>query len=145
MVEATKRNGHPVSVKGVLLVEGRVLLLRNERDEWELPGGRPEAGETWPQALVRELEEEAGIVVDVGQRVAEWRYEVLPGRFVWIAAFGLRSTSASAARVSAEHRELRFFDIDQLDGLLLHDGYRAAIDAWHAIERTAPPFSASSR
>ena len=30
----------PVSVKGVVVRANRVLLLRNERDEWELPGGR---------------------------------------------------------------------------------------------------------
>jgi hypothetical protein len=31
-----------VSVKGVIVRAGRVLLLKNERDEWELPGGRIE-------------------------------------------------------------------------------------------------------
>ena len=30
----------PVSIKGVLVEAGRVVLLENERDEWELPGGR---------------------------------------------------------------------------------------------------------
>lgn len=35
----------PVSVKGVVVRDGRVLLLRNERDEWELPGGKLELGE----------------------------------------------------------------------------------------------------
>jgi ADP-ribose pyrophosphatase YjhB (NUDIX family) len=35
----------PVSVKGVVVQGGKVLLLRNERDEWELPGGKLEVGE----------------------------------------------------------------------------------------------------
>jgi hypothetical protein len=30
----------PASIKGVLLVEGGVVLVKNPRDEWELPGGR---------------------------------------------------------------------------------------------------------
>jgi ADP-ribose pyrophosphatase YjhB (NUDIX family) len=34
----------PVSVKGVVLDEEKVILLENERGEWELPGGRLEAG-----------------------------------------------------------------------------------------------------
>jgi 8-oxo-dGTP pyrophosphatase MutT (NUDIX family) len=43
----------PVSVKGVVVRDGRVLLLRNERDEWELPGGKLDLGEepadcVWP-------------------------------------------------------------------------------------------------
>jgi hypothetical protein len=32
----------PVSVKGVAVQYGRVLLLENERAEWELPGGKLE-------------------------------------------------------------------------------------------------------
>ena len=34
-----------VSVKGVLLHGGRVLLLSNRRGEWDLPGGQPDPGE----------------------------------------------------------------------------------------------------
>jgi hypothetical protein len=30
----------PVSVKGVAVQDGKVLLLENERHEWELPGGK---------------------------------------------------------------------------------------------------------
>jgi hypothetical protein len=37
-VEAGRR--FPVSVKGVAVQAGKVLLLENERAEWELPGGR---------------------------------------------------------------------------------------------------------
>ena len=44
----------PISVKGVLLVDGKAVLLRNERGEWELPGGRMNPGETPPQTLERE-------------------------------------------------------------------------------------------
>ena len=35
----------PVSVKGVAVQSGRVLLLENERNEWELPGGKLELRE----------------------------------------------------------------------------------------------------
>lgn len=30
---------YPVSIKGVVFVGKRAVLLKNERDEWELPGG----------------------------------------------------------------------------------------------------------
>jgi hypothetical protein len=36
---------YPASVKGVVIRDERVLLLRNEREEWELPGGKLELGE----------------------------------------------------------------------------------------------------
>lgn len=51
---------------------GRILLTRRTegRDlagRWEFPGGKREPGETEPQALARELQEELGIHVEVGE------------------------------------------------------------------------------
>ena len=37
---------YPISIKGVLLLDGQVVLVQNDRNEWELPGGRLEIGET---------------------------------------------------------------------------------------------------
>jgi 8-oxo-dGTP pyrophosphatase MutT (NUDIX family) len=47
----------PVSVKGVVIYEQRVLLAFNERSEWELPGGRLEVGETPEACVAREIAE----------------------------------------------------------------------------------------
>ena len=52
---------------------GRLLLVlrRNEpsRGLWSLPGGRVEAGETADEAASREVLEETGLVVSVGQEL----------------------------------------------------------------------------
>ena len=45
---------------------GNVLLLRNERDEWELPGGKLELGEDPADCVVREIGEESGWQVTAG-------------------------------------------------------------------------------
>src|SRR5580693_2116640 len=71
-----------VSVKGVLIEDGSVVLLENERGEWELPGGRPEPGEDPATCLVREFAEELGAAVAVGPIIDSWNYEVLPDRHV---------------------------------------------------------------
>ena len=64
----------PVSVKGVVEVGGRVPLLRNERAEWELPGGRLEAGEALEAAVEREVLEELGLAVECRGLVDAWTY-----------------------------------------------------------------------
>lgn len=79
----------PVTVKGVCLDgAGRVLVCRNARGEWELPGGRPEAGERLEQCLAREVREETGLEVAVRERVAAYPFEVVPDRWVHVIAFG---------------------------------------------------------
>ena len=67
-----------------------MLLLLNERDEWDLPGGRPDPGEDHRAALAREVQEEAGLAVEVGAALDEHLFEVLPGRFVRIVPFVCR-------------------------------------------------------
>ena len=64
-------------VAGVIVdVRGRILLARRGEDSdlaglWEFPGGKREPGETSEEALVRELQEELGIEVEVGDALIE--------------------------------------------------------------------------
>lgn len=55
-----------VSVKGVAVQDGKVLLLENERIEWELPGGKLERGEDPIDCVVREISEETSWDVTAG-------------------------------------------------------------------------------
>jgi 8-oxo-dGTP diphosphatase len=56
-----------VGVGGVVLIEGRVVLVRRGKEpfrgRWVIPGGTVELGETLQEALVREMQEETGLVV----------------------------------------------------------------------------------
>ena len=67
---------------GVVIEAGRVLLTQRKSGAhlagmWEFPGGKVEEGEDPKAALTRELHEELGIDVDVGEivEVAFHRYE----------------------------------------------------------------------
>jgi 8-oxo-dGTP pyrophosphatase MutT (NUDIX family) len=108
----------PISVKAVLIHEDRVLLLLNERGEWDLPGGRPDPGEDHRSALEREACEETGLVVEVGAALDEHLFEVLPdklpGRFVRILPFACRLVGGSDAVLSPEHLETRWLPLGEL-------------------------------
>jgi mutator protein MutT len=57
-----------VGVGGVLVHEGRVLLIRRGKEplygRWVVPGGTVELGEPLDEALVREMREETGLEVE---------------------------------------------------------------------------------
>jgi 8-oxo-dGTP diphosphatase len=121
----------PFSVKGVVIHDGCVLLLLNERGEWDLPGGRPDPGEDHGAALRREVREETGLEVEVGAALGEHVFEVLPGRFVRILPFACRLIGRDDVALSHEHLETRWQALDSLGesiaGHSLPVGYLAAI------------------
>jgi ADP-ribose pyrophosphatase YjhB (NUDIX family) len=66
-----------VGVGGVLIRDGRALVNRAVyRDRFTIPSGYVEAGETIEGAVVREIEEETGVMVRVGPLVLV-RHKVL--------------------------------------------------------------------
>ncbi|MEX2200625.1 MAG: NUDIX domain-containing protein [Dongiaceae bacterium] len=124
---------YPVSIKGVLLIEGRVVLLKNERDEWELPGGKLDPGETPEACVVREIEEELGLTVEGVAILDSWVYEIRPELRVLIVTYRCRLLKPASPRLSHEHRELGLFAPDELDPLVMPAGYRRSIRAWLAL------------
>ena len=120
----------PVSVKGVCLVGGEIVLLKNERDEWELPGGRLEPGEEPAGCLAREIQEELGLTAIVGPLLDFWRYQVLPSKEVLIVTFGILPLANRELRLSEEHKELGRFSPDAIGGLNMPEGYRRSIRDW---------------
>lgn len=63
-----------VSAGGVVFDDDKVLLLRKPNDEWVMPKGHLEPGETPEQAAVREVFEETGLRPNVVGKVGSTRY-----------------------------------------------------------------------
>jgi 8-oxo-dGTP pyrophosphatase MutT (NUDIX family) len=128
---------YPVSIKGVLIRDERVLLVHNERDEWELPGGRIEPGETPEQCVAREITEESGLPVDVEEILDAWVYHIaVASKDVFIVTYGCTSASDAAPVLSHEHSRIAEFAEHEVSGLRMPDGYKRSIAAWFDRLRT---------
>jgi 8-oxo-dGTP pyrophosphatase MutT (NUDIX family) len=139
-VTSPPRDNHayrfPVSVKGVVIRDGSVVLLRNERDEWELPGGKLELSESPEECLAREMAEELQLEIVAERILDSWVYTLAPGVSVLVIAYGCVESSRNEAVLSHEHKELRWFPLGQVDSLRMPDGYKASIRTWSALVRT---------
>jgi mutator protein MutT len=63
-------NGYDLGVCAAVIYENKVLLIQraqndNYNDIWEMPGGGVDIGENPKMSLIRELQEEVGIIIDI--------------------------------------------------------------------------------
>jgi len=78
-------------VAGVVRCGGKIMVARRASGKhlagfWEFPGGKIEAGELAEQSLARELMEEFGIHVKVGEKIGS-RVHDYPSRTIELHAF----------------------------------------------------------
>ncbi len=66
----------PISCKGIVIENGKVWLRKNEREEWEIPGGKEDVGEQPEETVVREIQEELGLEVSINRIVDAHMYYI---------------------------------------------------------------------
>lgn len=130
----------PTSVKGIVLdADHKVLLARNPRAEWELPGGWPDATDASPEATVsREVLEETGLNISVKDLVDCAMISVGAGDRVLLVFYRCIAPSFDDLRRSPEHDLLQAFSGDEIRDLApqqLDPVYQRAIGL--ALEKPA--------
>jgi mutator protein MutT len=126
----------PVSVKGVVIRDGAVVLVKNRRGEWELPGGKLELSETPEQCVAREIEEELQLTVVPDTLLDAWVYTIEPRTHVLVVTYGCSETDERQPVVSDEHVQLRWVPLSELDTLPMPEGYRTSIRSWGHRDRS---------
>lgn len=109
-----------VGIKAVIEDAGKVLIVResdDERDFWEIPGGRIDENETIEEALVRELNEELpGIKnVIIHEPLAAYR---VPGllfgdRGLFLICYRVTAKLPIMTRLSTEHDNFAWLSYDE--------------------------------
>ena len=137
MQPSDSRAAHfPVSIKGVVFSGERAILLRNERDEWELPGGKLEPDESPSDCCAREILEELSLDVSVDRLLDCWVYDILGKVKVLIVTYGCRLDSPRPIAISSEHKEVGLFALPEIDRLPMPEGYRASVRRWWKLRHT---------
>jgi ADP-ribose pyrophosphatase YjhB (NUDIX family) len=110
--------GYNIGVGGAVL-RGRQLLLvrrasRRGRGNWQLPGGFIEPDETVEQAVVREVQEETGVIAEVeGVLGLRNRYDPESGNGVYVVLL-LRQLGGTVRADGHEVDQAGFFTLDEI-------------------------------
>jgi len=116
-----------VGVGAVIIQERHVLLIRRGTppllDEWSLPGGVLECGETLRQAVIREAREETGLVVETGKMLGVYE-RVIRGdegrvRYHYVLIDFLCRPVGGDLKAGSDAAEVRWFTREELPALNL--------------------------
>ncbi|MDO5662066.1 MAG: NUDIX hydrolase [Brachybacterium sp.] len=127
----------PVLAAGALLWRDgedgiEVLLVHRPRyDDWSIPKGKLDAGETFPAAAVREVAEETGYQIRLHRPLPPSVYLLPDGRTklvqYWSAT--VRSRIASGPDNPKEIDEVRWVALDQADRMITRQSDHLQVDA----------------
>jgi len=121
----------PISVKCAVFENGKVWLRKNERDEWELPGGKLEENEQPDQTAMREAKEELGVKVKVGNLIGANLYKIPVSNDKEVRVFVIAYRCDFVERVGdveqageAGAAEFRAFSMKEVESLNMPEFYR---------------------
>ncbi len=127
-----------IAQKVIIEKENKVLLMRDPREKqiiWEIPGGRMNINEEPREAVVREILEELGVEINVGEVVyMEQFIHVNEGKraFVIVYKATLVDETKDFALSEEEVCEIAWVSAEEFAKYELFPEYQRAIDCYFA-------------
>ena len=121
-----KENRIVVAVKGIIVREEKVLIIKRAKDDevgaetWECVGGKIEFGEALEDALIREVKEEVGLNITVDRLLYATTFKTDPTRQVVILTYLCKNYDGEVI-LSAEHVDYQWVTKEALKQLLHPD------------------------
>ena len=114
---------------GVVLRDGEVLVVHRPRyDDWSLPKGKLEDGETWEDAALREVREETGVECRLLRELDDDRYTDRKGRPKRVRWWLMEPLSTAMRDPDDEVDDVRWIALDEAPALLSYDHDRALVE-----------------
>lgn len=120
----------PISAKGIIHVNGKIALVKNERNEWELPGGKIARGETLEQCAIREIKEELNIDATIDRLFDAWMYKVAGKVNVLCVIYLCKPVTIDEQQIklSFEHEEYGLFTPEEIQALNMKGNYKFTLN-----------------
>jgi 8-oxo-dGTP diphosphatase len=121
---------------GVVVRDGAIAVVHRPRyDDWSLPKGKLDPGETFEECALREVWEETGMRCTLGDELSSTSYRDRKGRSKVVRYW--RMTAGDGQFVPSEEvDELRWLPLDAAGELL---SYRRDVDVLDRFRRLSPP------
>jgi ADP-ribose pyrophosphatase YjhB (NUDIX family) len=115
---------------------GRLLVVRRKNPPseglWSIPGGHVEPGETPAEAVVREVREETGLIVEPGRTIGTVERDGPAGTTYEICDIECAVLGGSLEAAS-DATDARWVTPDELIGLPLTPLLAETLRAWHVL------------
>ncbi len=131
-------SGYVVPCVGAVVTDGQGRLLMIKRGHepgaglWSIPGGRIEPGETDAEALVREMLEETGLVVEVGSLIGSVQRPGLDDAVIDIRDYAA-TVVGGTLRPGDDAADARWVDMQDLGSLEITEGLIEALTNWGVL------------
>lgn len=117
----------PVSLKVVIIDDSRVLFLKNERNEWDLPGGKINFGENAKDCVIREVSEEINLDIKNLILIDFFSTIFFNETAVLIVLYKAEISSINPISISFEHFDYNFFNKNEIISLNCPEEYKKSI------------------